>query len=554
MQVKKSLWVLKMCTICGVLVGGLSGILVCLTVLPKVYALRDNFEHIQKFTEARLQLKVVTLLAMDSIVDKSSGEISAERVQALTESKKSFRTLFSNLKEGSRLTDIESRTEKLFNLIENELKNAVVQHSSEATFGELDDRIDALSEEIGDSYALLSNDVSSQFKGSISLLLTVVTLGLVGSFLLAVVVLAIAGSVSKKSSLAINSILISLTKAINEIKAGNFRTVVPYLAWEDEVGGIARAVDEFKKASQEKHDQGIVEAKERELVLERQHRLESAIKSFEGVVGARLGKVSGAGSQLISTASSVTVIIEDAVRETSGISMAASEILDNVQGIAAAAEEMQVSSKVISGQLQTSNKVLAKVVEQNSEATKSAEKLKQVVESVQGVVTFIEGIATQINLLALNASIESARAGEAGKGFAVVASEVKSLASQVANATGDISKKIGSIQQSSNEVIETIHMLEELMEQLSKTSREIEYSLGEQGQAIAEVSRSMSTAVTGVGQISGSVGSIGNATTKTQEGCHQFSSAANALRLESDDLGKVVSKFLGELNNDVSYH
>jgi methyl-accepting chemotaxis protein len=131
-------------------------------------------------------------------------------------------------------------------------------------------------------------------------------------------------------------------------------------------------------------------------------------------VKSRLGKVSGAGNQLISTATNVTVIIEDAVRETTEISTASSEILNIIQGIAAEEEEeeeeeeMQVSSKEIATKLENSNKVFAEVVDENKKATNSAKRLKEIVESVQGVVVFIEGIATQINLLALNASIESA--------------------------------------------------------------------------------------------------------------------------------------------------
>jgi methyl-accepting chemotaxis protein len=99
--------------------------------------------------------------------------------------------------------------------------------------------------------------------------------------------------------------------------------------------------------------------------------------------------------------------------------------------------------------------------------------------------------------------------------------------------------------------------VEKSMVKLSEISEEIEYSLSEQGQAILEVSQNMSIAVTGVGLISGNVSSIGRAKSKTQEGCTQFSLAANILRAESDDLGKEVSRFLKDLTDkkeDQAYH
>lgn len=566
MQVKQSLKRLVRCTVVGTLVAGLGGIVVPLVLRFASGNVRADFEIVKDITAARLALLKVGLNAMDCIVDKDNGAISSERMDIFANNKEKLRSSIKTLKgalhdkdDMASLETIERKTARLFNIIDGDLKTALVQRADQEVFASLDDSIDGAVEEIGEIYNTLSSRIIDDFRGVTSWMLTLSLFGIIGSLILIGLVSVIAISISKASGAAINTVFVSLTSAIESIKAGNFKTSVPYLASSGEVGNIARAIEDFRRSSEDRHEDGIRKAREQEQLLEKQRRLECAIQSFEAVVGVKLGTVSGAGTKLVSTADNVTVIIEDAVREPSGISLAASEILQNVQGIAAASEEMQVASRVIAGQLNNSNTVLSKVVDQNSDATKSAERLKEVVESVQGVVTFIEGIATQINLLALNASIESARAGEAGKGFAVVASEVKGLASQVATATGDISAKIGSIQQSSGEVIQAIRLVEDSIKQLSATSEEIEHSLGEQNQAIAEVSRSMSVAVTGVGQITGSVGSIGQATSKTQEGCNEFSVAAGVLRAESDELGKVVSKFLGQLaaesgNKSAAYH
>ncbi len=54
-------------------------------------------------------------------------------------------------------------------------------------------------------------------------------------------------------------------------------------------------------------------------------------------------------------------------------------------------------------------------------------------------------ISSQTSLLALNASIEAARAGEAGKGFAVVATEIGNLANQTSETVADINNIVAEV-------------------------------------------------------------------------------------------------------------
>ncbi len=67
------------------------------------------------------------------------------------------------------------------------------------------------------------------------------------------------------------------------------------------------------------------------------------------------------------------------------------------------------------------------------------------VEKINELTEVIMRISSQTSLLALNASIEAARAGEAGKGFAVVATEIGNLANQTSETVADINNIVAEV-------------------------------------------------------------------------------------------------------------
>jgi PAS domain S-box-containing protein len=126
--------------------------------------------------------------------------------------------------------------------------------------------------------------------------------------------------------------------------------------------------------------------------------------------------------------------------------IAAGKTSDNVQSVAAAAEELVQSINEIAASMSKARATSDEAHKQTEAAGELTQKLSDTATSMSGIVGLIQNIASQINLLALNATIESARAGEAGRGFAVV-QDAAGAVGAIAQNIGAISQAVGSVSQ-----------------------------------------------------------------------------------------------------------
>jgi methyl-accepting chemotaxis protein len=205
---------------------------------------------------------------------------------------------------------------------------------------------------------------------------------------------------------------------------------------------------------------------------------------------------------------------------------------DSVASMAAAIEELSVSTTHISDQGSNAKRIAndslanagegAKVVNKTvtglldtareiESASGDVSRLGEDATHISDVVNVIKEIADQTNLLALNAAIEAARAGEQGRGFAVVADEVRKLAERTANATNEInqmSTKIREVAKNAlngmDKVVQTtrqgvgdaetaqasINRIQSSFEEVSGVIDEIAPALAEQNAAASELAKS----------------------------------------------------------------
>src|SRR6185437_16236679 len=135
--------------------------------------------------------------------------------------------------------------------------------------------------------------------------------------------------------------VVAMSKALHELAVGNFDVDLPGLTRGDEVGQMARAIQDFKaqaiaKAERETSER---EEKNRELALTRRSELHNLAEIFETAVGNIIEKVGTASGELENSAVILTKSSSATQELSTVVAGASEETSSNVQSVAAATEE-----------------------------------------------------------------------------------------------------------------------------------------------------------------------------------------------------------------------
>src|SRR5580704_9756031 len=216
--------------------------------------------------------------------------------------------------------------------------------------------------------------------------------------------------------------------------------------------------------------------------------------------------VARASEELSSTSQQITANSEETSAQAKVVSDATQQVSQNLQTVATGADEMGSTIKEIAKNATEAAKVATTAVKVAETTAATVSKLGESSNEIGQVIKVITSIAQQTNLLALNATIEAARAGEAGKGFAVVANEVKELAKETARATEDISSKIEAIQSDTKAAVDAIASISGVINQINDISGTIATAVEEQNATTNEMSRNVTEAAQGSGEITSNIG------------------------------------------------
>lgn len=371
--------------------------------------------------------------------------------------------------------------------------------------------------------------------------------------LAALAMIIVLGAVTFVIARGMASALSSMTAALNELGMGHFDLKLPGLTRADELGDMARSIEQFKlKAAERAREEAKAEERRRELAEQvKTAALKEMAETVERETNTAVGEVADGTSRMAENATSMNDTALTLGQNSASVAAAAEEALTNAQTVARASSHMASSITAIASRVSSSRELTRQAVAASTEAQSTITKLSESAGKVGTVTNLISEIAAQTNLLALNATIEAARAGAAGRGFAVVASEVKSLAEQTARATSEISQQISEIQESTRASVQSIGAIDEVIRNVEAVSTAIADAIEEQSATTLEISRTVEETSLAAREVATQIASVSREAVETGRRASDIRNGSVDIAKKVDDLRATLVRVIRTSTSDV---
>ena len=318
----------------------------------------------------------------------------------------------------------------------------------------------------------------------------------------------------------------------------------PFLNWRNEIGKLARALEDFRETAGQRNALAAEAAREALGRRARHETIDRAISQFQNGIGPSVEHVTGAAQTFSQAASRVHQTLATSSHEASDAASATGVASDSVNAVAAAVEQLTASITEINDRVSTSAGMAERAVLYTRTVQDALGSLEVATQRISTFTGVISSISAQTNLLALNATIEAARAGEAGRGFAVVAHEVKDLAGQAAHAAGDIGAQIAEVNEAARNVMAAVGAITEIIGLINTYSVSVAGAVSEQSRATEEIAASLQEAANGTKLVDMIMESMAQAMGTASTEAAEIENASRALRARADAIEAEITRFL----------
>jgi len=292
--------------------------------------------------------------------------------------------------------------------------------------------------------------------------------------------------------------------------------------------------------------------------------LYGALRDMSGNLKQLVAHILEASQSLASTAeetsvasAQTTTAVTTQHQETESVASAIEQMTATIQEVARNTTDVAQASQIAfakssAGQESLDNgaTALQNLVLGVASTNENMQTLQLKSNEIGHVLVVIQEIAEQTNLLALNAAIEAARAGEAGRGFAVVADEVRTLAQRTQTSASEIQTMISSVQQAAQSATHNMARCEEqvtltadLSEQTQQNFVEIIESINVINTMMERVSAAAEEQAQVTDTVSESISAISEMSIQTSASAEQLAGASHEVAQSAEELSTYTHQF-----------
>ncbi len=357
--------------------------------------------------------------------------------------------------------------------------------------------------------------------------------------------------------------LLDLAGTMRALDGGDLTVTVPHADREDELGGMAQAIDAFRdklnaaEAAKEAQTRLIVDTIGTSLDAMARGDLSVQVDAeLTGPFAALKRSFNDAAQGLRALIGHVVTGTENIRTGANEIASASEDLARRTERNAATLEETNAAVHMVEERLKSialsANETLSRadgaiavVGDGRVIAEEAVQAMTRVSDSAKGIDSVIEGldkIAFQTRVLAMNAAVEAGRAGEAGRGFAVVADLVSALAMRAEEEAGRARDQLTATQTDIVSAVEAVQRVDGALSDISGDVGQVHVLIG----TMAEDNNAQSHAMS---QVSEAIADMDRGTQQNAAMVEETSAAARNLTQEVDLLADSAATFTIEASH-----